>query len=109
VLPVSYFLEKPFQNWSRGEGLLGTVVVQVGLSVSVEAIRAEVGRILEETPLWDRRTQAVEVTNLSETAVELRVLVGARDGVQLWELRCLVREGLLGWLQGQRGEKARAG
>jgi hypothetical protein len=44
----------------------------------------------------------VEVTNLSETAVELRVLVGARDGVQLWDLRCLVREGLLGWLQARR-------
>ncbi len=108
VLPVSYFLEKPFQNWSRGEGLLGTVVVQVGLTVSVDAVRAEVARILEQTPLWDGRTQAVEVTGLSETAVELRVLVGARDVVQLWELRCLVREKLLGWLQGRRGEKPTA-
>ena len=109
VLPVSYFLEKPFQNWTRGEpDLLGTILLHVDYSISVEEIRAEVARILEQTPLWDRRTQSVQVTDLSASVVELRVLVGARDGVQLWDLRCLVREKLLAWLQARRTPAAGA-
>jgi small-conductance mechanosensitive channel len=103
VLPISYFLEKPFQNWSRGQAeLTGTVVLHADYSISVEAVRSEVARILNETPLWDRRTQTVQVTDLSATAFELRVLVSARDGAQLWDLRCLVREKLLAWLQARR-------
>jgi small-conductance mechanosensitive channel len=107
VLPVSYFLEKPFQNWSRGTGdLLGTVVLRADWSIDIDAVRAEVARILDETDLWDRRTQAVQVTDLAVGSVELRVLVGARDGLRLWDLRCLVREKLLAWLKAQQGARS---
>jgi small-conductance mechanosensitive channel len=103
VLPVSYFLEKPFQNWTRGPAeLLGTVMLSVDYSVSIDGIRAELQRILAETSLWDRRAEGVQVTNVGERTVEVRVLVSARDGPQLWDLRCLVREKLINWLQAQR-------
>jgi small-conductance mechanosensitive channel len=100
VLPVGYFLDKPFQNWTRGASdLLGTVFVYADYTVPVEDIRAELTAILKESPLWDGRAQGVQVTNLTDKGVEVRVLVSAADGGKLWDLRCLVREKLLTWLQ----------
>ncbi len=102
ILPVSHFLEKPFQNWTReSSDLLGTVFLYADYTVPVEAVRAELQKILEATDLWDRRVQVLQVTNLTEKAVELRALVSARDGGALFGLRCLVREKLLAWLQTQ--------
>jgi small-conductance mechanosensitive channel len=104
VLPVSYFLDKPFQNWTRGASdLLGTVFVYADYTVPVEALRAELAAVLKETALWDGRAQGVQVTNLTESGVEIRVLVSASDGGRLWDLRCLVRERLLAWLQSAGG------
>jgi small-conductance mechanosensitive channel len=100
LVPIGSFLEKPFQNLTRGTGnLLGTVFVQTDHTVPVAEVRAEVKRIVEKAPQWDGKVQNLQVTDLSENGVQLRVLVSAADGGQLWELRCLVREELLGWLQ----------
>lgn len=100
VLPVGHFLDKPFQNWTRGASdLLGTVFVLADYTVPVDAVRAELDTILKATPLWDGRAQGVQVTELTDNGVQLRVLMSARDGGQLWDLRCLVREKLLAWLQ----------
>jgi small-conductance mechanosensitive channel len=100
ILPVSYFLEKPFHNWTRqSPALLGTVMLYLDYTAPVEEVRAELGRLLDETPLWDRRVQAVQVSDLTADGVQLRVLVSAADGALLWDLRCLVRERLLVWLQ----------
>jgi small-conductance mechanosensitive channel len=100
VLPVTQFLEKPFQNWTRGaHELLGTVLLYADYTVPIDPVRDALKDILRGTDLWDGRAQGVQVTNLTERAVELRVLMSARDGGQLWDLRCLVREKLLGWLQ----------
>jgi small-conductance mechanosensitive channel len=100
VLPVAYFLDKPFQNWTRGASdLLGTVFLYADYTVPVEDIRTELATILKDTPLWDGRAQGVQVTNLTDKGVEIRVLVSAGDGAKMWDLRCLVREKLLAWLQ----------
>jgi small-conductance mechanosensitive channel len=100
ILPVSYFLEKPFQNWTRGEAdLIGSIDLSADYTVSINALRAELKRILEATPLWDGRVQELQVTNLTGRMVEVRARVSARDTGQLWDLCCLVREQLLGWLQ----------
>ncbi|MFN4261165.1 MAG: mechanosensitive ion channel family protein [Gemmataceae bacterium] len=102
ILPVSYFLERPFQNWTKDTSdLLGTVFLYADYTAPIDRIREELKRILAETPLWDQRAQGVVVTNLNERTVEIRALVSARDGGQLWDLRCLVREKLLLWLQTQ--------
>ncbi|VTS00680.1 membrane protein : MscS Mechanosensitive ion channel OS=Chondromyces apiculatus DSM 436 GN=CAP_3804 PE=4 SV=1: MS_channel [Gemmata massiliana] len=105
VLPVSYFVEKPFQNWSRGSTeMMGAVMLQADFSVPVPELRAELGRVLAATDLWDGKTSNLQVTELSGGRVELRALVSASDSGRLWDLRCHVREQLLTWLQ-SRGQR----
>ena len=104
VLPVSYFLERPFQNWTRGAtDMLGTVYLYTDYTVPLEEVRAELERILKGTDLWDGKAQGVIVTKLTEKTAELRAMVSASDSGKLWNLRCLVREKFLEWLQ-SRGQ-----
>jgi small-conductance mechanosensitive channel len=100
VVPITYFVEHPFQNWTRATAdILGTVLLYVDYTVSVEAVRTELQRLLEGSALWDRKVGLVQVTNISERAVELRVLVSARDAGACWDLRCYLREKLVRFIQ----------
>ncbi|MGD8253319.1 MAG: mechanosensitive ion channel [Syntrophobacterales bacterium] len=100
IVPITYFLEKPFQNWTRiSADLLGTVFLYVDYTVPVEAVRAEMKRIVESSPLWDKRVCALQVTNATERTVELRALMSAADSSSAWELRCDVREKLIGFIR----------
>ena len=100
IVPISYFLEKPFQNWTRiSAEILGTVFLYVDYTVPVEEVRAEMKRIVESSPLWDKRVCALQVTNATERTVELRALVSAADSSSAWELRCDVREKLIGFIR----------
>jgi small-conductance mechanosensitive channel len=100
VVPLSYFIENPFQNWTRRTAdLLGTVFVYVDYSIPVEEVRQELHRILESSPLWDRKVWGLQVTNTSDRAVELRALMTAADAPKTWDLRCYVRESLVRFLQ----------
>lgn len=99
VLPVSYFLEKPFENWTRSStDLIGSVYVYADPTVDVGAVREELRSILESTPLWDRRSSSLQVTDCAEQALTLRATMTAADSGQAWDLRCLVRERLLAFL-----------
>lgn len=96
IVPLTYFIEQPFQNWTRHTSeLLGTSFLYVDYSVPVEALRQEFSRVLESTPLWDRRVRALQVTNLSEHTMELRCLSSARTSSEMFDLRCLVREKMI--------------
>jgi small-conductance mechanosensitive channel len=100
VLPITYFLEKPFQNWTRrSTDLLGTVLVYVDYTVAVQAVREELHHILENSKLWDGRTWGLQVTNATEHTVELRALMSAADSSNAWNLRCEVREKLIEFIQ----------
>jgi small-conductance mechanosensitive channel len=100
VVPITYFLEKPFQNWTRRTSeILGTVFIHTDYTVPVEAIRRELIRILEATELWDRRVAGLVVTEAGERTVLLRGLMSAPDSGTAWDLRCLVREKLLEYFQ----------
>jgi small-conductance mechanosensitive channel len=100
VVPLSYFIEKPFQNWTRRTSdLLGTVFVYTDYSVPVEAVRQELHRILEASSLWDKKVWNLQVTNASDRVVELRGLMSAPNSSQAWDLRCHVREKLIEFLQ----------
>ena len=100
VVPITYFIERPFQNWTRASAdLLGTVFIYTDYRVPVEAVRAELGRILERSELWDRKASGLVVTNTTDRSVELRALMSAEDSGKLWDLRCLVREQLIAYLQ----------
>lgn len=100
VVPLTYFIEKPFQNWTRTSAdILGTVFVYTDYSVPVDRVRDELQRVLEGTALWDGKVWNVQVTNASERTMELRALMSARSSGDAWELRCLVREKLIDFLQ----------
>ncbi|HEY1799831.1 MAG TPA: mechanosensitive ion channel domain-containing protein [Terriglobales bacterium] len=100
VVPLSYFIEKPFQNWTRvTANLLGTVFVYVDYSISTEEVRQELHRILESSGMWDGKVWGLQVTDAKEHTLELRALMSAPDGSKAWDLRCHVREKLIQFLQ----------
>jgi small-conductance mechanosensitive channel len=100
IVPLTYFIEQPFQNWTRRTSdLLGTAFLYVDYSVPVDALRQEFTRVLESTPLWDRRVNSLQVTNLSEHTMELRCLSSARNSSELFDLRCYVREKMIDFVQ----------
>ena len=102
VVPLGYFMERPIRNWTkRTTQLLDTVFAYVDYTVPVEAVRVEAKRILEGTALWDRRVFAVQVTDLRERSMEIRVLMSAANAGSMFDLRCLVREALITWLARQ--------
>lgn len=99
ILPINYFIEKPFQNWTRTTAeMLGTVTIYLDYSVSVEAIRTEYSKLLESSPLWDRRVAKVQVTDVSETNVEVRLLLSAASSGDVFDLRCYVREHMIDFI-----------
>ena len=100
IVPISYFVEKPFQNWTRiSADLLGTVFIYVDYTVPVEEIRAEFQKILESTEWWDKKVSVVQVTNATKEVIEIRALMSAADSPTAWNLRCLVRERLIEFIQ----------
>ena len=100
VVPLSYFIEKPFQNWTRSTAnLLGTVFVYTDYTVPVETVRAELHRILQVSGMWDEKVWGLQVTNATERTLELRALMSAADSSTAWDLRCHVREQLVRFLQ----------
>jgi small-conductance mechanosensitive channel len=99
IVPITYFIEKPFQNWTRiSADLLGAVTLQVDYDVPVDALRAELTRILEASPLWDRKVNVLQVTDAKEHNLEVRALASASDAGRTWDLRCEVREKLVAFV-----------
>lgn len=96
ILPINYFIEKPFQNWTRNNAeILGTVFLYLDYTIPVEAMRKEMTRLLEGDPLWDKRVNVMQVTNASERTIEVRALMSASNSGNAFDLRCNVREGLI--------------
>lgn len=100
VLPVSYFTSTPFENWTRNSAdLLGVVYLYLDYCAPVDALRKELERIVTTTPLWDGGTVGLQVTDATERTVQVRALVSAADSSSAFDLRCLVREQLVAWVQ----------
>lgn len=105
VLPISYFIEKPFQNWTRNSAdLLGTVFFYTDYTVPVEELRRELYQVLQKTELWDGKAWGLQVTNATDKALEVRALMSASSSSRAWDLRCLVREKLIQFLQNRYPE-----
>jgi hypothetical protein len=101
VVPLSYFIEKPFQNWTRVTAdLLGTVFVYVDYTTPVEDVRRELHHILETSGMWDGKVWNLQVSDTNDRTLELRALMSAPDASTAWDLRCHVRERLIAYLQG---------
>ena len=100
IIPITYFIEKPFQNWTRVTAdILGTVFIYVDYTVPFDSIRQELQRILEKSKLWDGKVCVLQVTNTTDRTVELRALMSAPDASTAWSLRCEVREKLVDFIQ----------
>lgn len=99
VLPVSRFLEQPFQNWSKaGEKILGTVSLECDYATPVELLRTELRRIVTASKLWDSQVCSLQVTELQGRSITVRALVSAPNPGALWDLRCEVRERMVSFL-----------
>lgn len=99
IIPLQWFIENPFENWTRtGSELLGTVFLYVDYATPIDALREEARRIVEADPDWDRRVFAVQVTDLTERSMQVRVLVSATNSGKAFDLRCRMRERLLAFL-----------
>lgn len=100
MLLVNYFLEKPFQNWTRTSAdIMGTVFFYVGYELPVVAIRDFVPSILNGNTNWDGRVFNVQITNTNELYKEMRILVSSSDASKNWELRTEVREKVIDFIQ----------
>lgn len=96
VVPLSRFIDQPFENWTRTTAdLLGTVYLHADYTVDVERIRDAHERILDQAELWDGRVRGLQVTSATDRTVEMRALMSAANASDLWTLRCQVREALL--------------
>ncbi|HJV68427.1 mechanosensitive ion channel family protein [Ideonella sp.] len=100
IIPLGWFSEHPFQNWTRTTAdLLGSVFLWVDYALPLEPLRAQARRLCEASPNWDGRVCLVQVTEASERAMQLRVLVSSSASGPNFDLRCELREGLLGFIQ----------
>lgn len=100
VMPVSYFVNTPFENWTRDTSqILGTVLIFVDHSIPVDKLREELVRYVSSHPLWDSRVVTLQVVNSTELAIQIRALVSASTSSNSWNLRCDVREHLISYLR----------
>lgn len=100
ILPINYFIEKPFQNWTRVTAeLIGAVNLYLDYTAPIDKLKAELARLLETNRLWDKRVMALQVTDARENSIEIRALVSGRNSSDVFDLRCQVREGLISFIQ----------
>ena len=100
IVPISNFVEKPFQNWTRtSSDLLGSVFLYADYTVPVQAVRKELQQILQSSQYWDQKVCALQVTDATREVIEMRALMSAKDSPTAWNLRCEVREKLIEFMQ----------
>ncbi len=100
VLPITYFVEKPFENWTRTSAkILGYAYLYVDYRLPVENMRGVLQEICEDSPLWDRQICLLQVTNMDSRTIELRCLVSARNASDAFDLRCVIREQMVAHIQ----------
>jgi small-conductance mechanosensitive channel len=100
ILPITYFVEKPFQDWSRvSSELLGTVFLYLDYGAPLGELRTELKRLVVNNPKWDGKVCGLQVTDTKQNTIEVRALVSSTDPGKAFDLRCEVREGLIQFLQ----------
>lgn len=99
IVPLQWFIENPFENWTRSSSqILGTVMLYLDYATPVEPLRQEAERVVKAAPEWDGRVFAVQVTDTTERAMQLRILVSAANAGKAFDLRCRVREQMLAFV-----------
>ncbi|WP_025763954.1 mechanosensitive ion channel family protein [Dyadobacter tibetensis] len=96
VLPITYFVDRPFQNWTRNDSaLIGSAFFRLHLRADLPVLREELHKILQETPLWDGKVWALQVTDTKDHLMEVRAIMSGRNSSITFDLRCHVREKLI--------------
>jgi hypothetical protein len=99
IVPLTWFIENPFENWTRtGSQIMGAVMLYVDYATPIEPLRAEAKRLVETMPEWDGRVFGVQVTDATDKALQVRVLVSSVNSGKNFDLRCKLREGLVAFL-----------
>lgn len=100
VVPITYFTDTPFQNWTRNSAdILGSVFLYTDYSIPIDALRSAFESFLEVTPLWDRKAQVLQVVDCTEKTMKIRLLMTAKNSPTAWDLRCFIREKMLVFIQ----------
>jgi small-conductance mechanosensitive channel len=100
IVPITYFIEKPFQNWTRtSSDIMGSIFIYADYRIQVDEVRLEMDRVVKSSPLWDGKVCGLQVTDCKESVLELRLLIGSGTASGAWDLRCLVREKIIGFIQ----------
>lgn len=102
IVPLSRIISEPFQNWTRRSAdILGTVFVHVDYTIRVDPVRAWLMDYVDRHPKWDRRVCALQVTDITERTVQLRILVSAANASDAFDLRCDTREAVMAYIQSE--------
>ncbi len=105
VVPLTYFIQTPFENWTRKTAnLMGEVFVFADWTLDVEALRAEIPKMVARTQLWDKQFANLQVTDATDRGMQIRALVTARNSSDLWDLRCFVREEIVAFIRENQPE-----
>lgn len=100
IVPSTYFLDHTFQNWTKSSSeIIGTLFIYVDYSIKLDVLRNYFTKVLSETSLWDGNTYNLQVTDLQKECMQIRVLVSARNSTDSWDLRVLLREKLIEFIQ----------
>ena len=100
ILPLTYFIQKPFQNWTRETSrLIGTAFLYVDYEAPMERLRAELERVCRESPLWDGDVVSLQVTDITDRVAQVRCLASARNAPTAYDLRCEIREKMLAFMR----------
>lgn len=102
VVPLTYFSSTPFQNWTKTQAaILGSIYWRVDYRAPIQEMREKLDEILDEADLWDRQSSVLQVIESDETTITVRALASASTSSRAWDLRCHVREQMIGWLQAE--------
>ena len=100
VIPLQWFIDNPFQNWTRTTSeIIGSVFFWVDFSADLDSLRAEATRLAQSSKDYDGRVCLLQVVDTNERAMQLRLIVSSPSAGQSWDLRCLLREGLIALMQ----------
>lgn len=100
IVPVNYFIEKPFQNWTRQTAeIIGSVYIYVDYGFPVDKLRAFMDQALKKNPNWDKKVNVLQVTDCTPQSMELRALASAKDSSAAWDLRVQLREELIEFIR----------
>ncbi len=100
VLPLTYFIQTPFQNWTRETArLIGTAFLYVDYEAPMDRLRAELERICRASPHWDGDVVVLQVTDITDRVAQVRCLASARNAGVAFDLRCEIREKMLAFMR----------